>query len=85
MNRSIKREITILVETYFWVIDGNRVDGSKEEHIRIHPQKLSKSLLYLDQYNWHFESNYLELKYGKHDFQNFSTGKFLITYLTGTI
>jgi hypothetical protein len=55
MSRALKRKITVLNEDYFWVLDGNSIDGKKENHIRIHSKKLTKSILYLDPYNWHFE------------------------------
>ena len=50
-----KREIKVLEEEYLWVLDGNTTHGYNEGHIRIHAQKLTKRILYLDPYNWHFE------------------------------
>lgn len=55
MSRSIKRKIRVLNEIYFWVLDGNTIYGNQENHIRIHSKELTKSILYLDPYNWHFE------------------------------
>jgi hypothetical protein len=55
MSRAIKRKITVLDREYFWVLDGNSIDSNKEHHIRIHSNKLTKSILYLDPYNWHLE------------------------------
>jgi len=55
MAKAIKRKIKVLNENYFWVLDGNSTYGQKEHHIRIHSEKLTKSILYLDTYNWHFE------------------------------
>ncbi len=55
MSRAIKRKITVLNEDYFWILDGNSIYGHKEHHIRIYSKKLTKSILYLDPYNWYFE------------------------------
>jgi hypothetical protein len=55
MSRAIKKKITVLKIDYFWVLDGNSIDGTKEHHIRIHSNGLTKCILYLDPYNWHFE------------------------------
>ena len=55
MSRAKKRKITILNEVYFWILDGNTIDTPKPCHIRIYSKKLTKSILYIDPYNWHFE------------------------------
>ena len=55
MSRAVKRKITVLNRAYFWVLDGNSIDATEERHIRIHASGVTKSILYLDPYNWHFE------------------------------
>ncbi len=55
MSRSIRRQITVLQKEYIWVLNGNTIDSDKECHIKIHCNQLTKSILYLDPYNWHFE------------------------------
>lgn len=55
MSRAIKREITVLNKENCWVLEGNSIDSAKDHHIRIHSNKSTKSILYLDPYNWHFE------------------------------
>ena len=55
MSRAIKRKITVLNQDYFWVLNGNSIDGTRENHIRIYAKELTKSKLYLDPYNWNFE------------------------------
>lgn len=55
MSKSIKRKIDVQKKDYFWVLDGNTIDGGYDTHIRIHSSKSTKSILYLDPYNWHFE------------------------------
>lgn len=55
MARAIKRKIMVLNKEYLWVLDSNSIDVPKERHIRIHSAKLTKNILYVDPYNWHFE------------------------------
>lgn len=55
MSRKAKRKITVLNKEYLWVLDGNRIDGVRPQHIKIHLTGTEKSILYLDPYNWHFE------------------------------
>lgn len=55
MARAIQRKIKVLNSEYLWVLEGNSIDAAKERHIRIHSSKLSKSILYIDPYNWNFE------------------------------
>lgn len=55
MPKKVKRKITGLNESYYWVLDGNTIDGGKETHIRIHSKQITKSILYLVPYAWHFE------------------------------
>jgi len=55
MSRAIKRKITVKQEDFFWVLNGNSIDGQNESHIKVHSNKLTKSILYLDPYKWHFE------------------------------
>ncbi len=85
MSRAIKREITVLNEAYFWVLDGNAVAGTKEHHIRIHSKKITKSILYLDPYDWHFEIRPKTIKQAilfaiKHGWNPEETGK--VMYLS---
>ena len=55
MSKSIKREIIVLGKKYYWTLKGNTVHGYKETHIKIHADALTKSILYLDPYKWHFQ------------------------------
>ncbi|BDD10835.1 hypothetical protein FUAX_32670 [Fulvitalea axinellae] len=55
MSRAIKRKIIVNQEVYFWVLDGNTIDGLNENRIKVHSNKLTKSILYIDPYKWHFE------------------------------
>jgi len=55
MSRAFKRKIKVLNEDYLWVLNGNSIDSTRDHHIRIHKKKSTKSSLYLDPYNWHFE------------------------------
>lgn len=50
-----KRKITVQNKLYYWVLDGNVIDHRGEQHVRIHSDRATKSILYLDPYNWHFE------------------------------
>ena len=48
------RDIKVDGKVYQWILDENSVYGEKE-YIRIHVGKSTKSILYLDPYNWHLE------------------------------
>jgi hypothetical protein len=55
MSRRAKRKITVLNKEYLWVLDGNTIDSHPPQHIKVHAVGATKSILYLDPYNWHFE------------------------------
>lgn len=54
MSRIVKRKIIVEEKCYYWTLNGNSIDD-KEKHIKIHTNKSTKSILYLDPYNWNFE------------------------------
>ena len=55
MSKSVKREIVVDGVQYYWVLDGNTINGFNETHIRIHKSGTTGGILYVDPYNWHFE------------------------------
>ncbi len=55
MSRSIKRKIIVSGEKYYWVLNGNSTDSYKERHIRVHAERNTKSILYIDPYQWHMD------------------------------
>lgn len=55
MSKKAKRKITVLNQEYLWVLDGNTIDGFRAQHIKVHATRATKSILYIDPYNWHFE------------------------------
>lgn len=55
MSRSISRRIVVAGKEYYWSLNGNSIDQAKEQHIRVHIKKETKSILYIDPYQWHFE------------------------------
>lgn len=55
MSRSIKRKVVVLGNEYYWVLNSNSVDSYKEHHIRVHAERDTKSILYIDPYPWHLE------------------------------
>lgn len=55
MSRSIKRKITVLENDYYWILNGNTIDSYKQHHIRVHIGDQTRSILYIDPYQWDFE------------------------------
>lgn len=55
MSRAIKRKIVINGVNFYWVLNGNRIDSKELCHIKIHSDKATKSMLYVDAYDWSFE------------------------------
>lgn len=55
MSKRAKRKITVFNKEYLWVLDGNTIDSHPPQHIKVHAMGATKSILYLDPYNWHFE------------------------------
>ena len=55
MGRPIKRKIIVDQKEYFWVLDSNSIDGGHDKHIRVHRNRDTKSILYIDPYPWHLE------------------------------
>ena len=56
MSRVAKRKIVIDGKKYLWTLKGNYLKGHGEEHlIRVHSEKLTKSILYIDPFSWNFE------------------------------
>lgn len=54
MSKTTKRKITVDGIDYTWTLKGNRIDG-KEQSIKVHSGPDSKSILYIDPYDWSFE------------------------------
>ncbi len=54
MSKVVKRQITVNGVNYFWTLKGNRID-EKPIHIKVHIEGLTKSILYLDPYDWSFK------------------------------
>lgn len=55
MSRSQKRKIVVNATEYYWVLDGNTIDGFNDTHIRVHKEGDTGKILYIDPYDWHFE------------------------------
>lgn len=55
MSQSIKRKIIVERKEYFWVLNSNSIDGIHDHHIRVHKERGTKSILYIDPYQWHME------------------------------
>ena len=55
MGRPIKRKIIVDQKEYFWVLNSNSIDGLHDQHIRVHRNRNTKSILYIDPYPWHME------------------------------
>ncbi len=55
MSRSITRKIIVSGNEYTWVLNSNSVDSKNEHHIRVHAGRQTKSILYIDPYQWHME------------------------------
>lgn len=54
MGRVSKRNIVVYDISYIWTLKGNKID-TKECHIKVHKEGKSKSILYIDPYDWNLE------------------------------
>lgn len=56
MSRKIKRKLNIGDEVYFWAANCNELNlyPYSESHIRVHQDRATKSILYVDISAWHF-------------------------------
>jgi len=55
MSKVVKRNIVVEGIDYCWTLNGNRIDGRKVSHIKVHLTNLTRSILYIDPYDWSFE------------------------------
>jgi len=64
MSKVVIRKIVVNKEEFYWTLQGNTIDGAKENHIKIHRNKVTKSILYIDPYDWSFELRPKTIKAG---------------------
>lgn len=54
MSKTNKRKIVVEENEYFWTLENNSICET-DRHIKIHKKGITKSILYIDPYDWYFE------------------------------
>ncbi|MEM6770608.1 MAG: hypothetical protein AAF597_08505 [Bacteroidota bacterium] len=55
MSKSTARKIMVNNAEFIWTQKNNTINGAKEVHIKVYSAKVTKSVLYIDPYDWYFE------------------------------